>query len=234
MNKQKLLSVFICLAMALPLVGALLYFVILKGTVTAQVVYSLVKVIMLAGPIVVVMTLERDGLHFDFFDWKNQLRAIPLGLLTGGLIAALMLVLYEYSALGDYVNRFADDVRQKAVQLGFLDHYWSFGVFLAVGHSLLEEYYWRWFVFGRLRKFVKPAVSAGLLGSLAFAAHHYVVLGCFFSPFGAVLFGSCVAMGVGLWCWMYNRQKTLLGCWLSHALVDAMIMYIGYRLIFSQ
>ena len=219
--------------MALPLVGALLYFVILKGTIAAQIVYGLVKLSMLAGPVVVVITLKKEKLRFASFDWKSRFRAIPLGLLTGGLIAALMLVLYEYSAIGSYVNRFAEDVRQRAEQLGFLNHYWSFGVFLAVGHSLLEEYYWRWFVFGKLREFVKSDVSAALLGSLAFAAHHYVVLGCFFSPFGAVLFGTCVAMGGCLWCWMYNRQKTLLGCWLSHALVDAMIMYIGYRLIFT-
>ena len=233
MNKRKLLLVFVCVAMVLPLVGALLYFVILKGTITARIVYGLVKLFMLAGPIIAVITLEKDGLRFNSFDRKNQLRAIPPGLLAGGCIVAAMLVSYEYSALGDYVNRFAGDVRQKAEQLGFLDHYWSFGVFLSVGHSLLEEYYWRWFVFGRLRKFVKSAVSAGLLGSLAFAAHHYVVLGCFFSPLGAVLFGTCVAMGGCLWCWMYNRQKTLVGCWVSHALIDMMIIYIGYRLIFT-
>ena len=233
MNKRKLLLAFVCFAMVLPLVGALLYFVILKGTITARIVYGLAKLSMLAGPIVVVTTLEKGGLRFTSFDWKNQFRAIPLGLLTGGCIAAAMLVLYEYSALGDYVNRFAGEVRQKAEQLGFIDHYWSFGVFLSVGHSLLEEYYWRWFVFGRLRKFVKSAVSAGLIGSLAFSAHDYVVLGCFFSPLGAVLFGTFVAMGGFLWCWMYNRQKTLIGCWVSHALIDMMIMYIGYRLIFT-
>ncbi|MCK4628056.1 MAG: CPBP family intramembrane metalloprotease [Sedimentisphaerales bacterium] len=233
MDKRKLLLVFVCVAMVLPLVGALLYFVILKGTIAARIVYGLAKLSMLAGPIVVVITLEKNVLRFASFDWKNLLRAISLGLLTGGCIAAFMLVLYEYSALGDYVNRFAGDVRQKAEQLGFLDHYWSFGVFLAVGHSLLEEYYWRWFVFGRLRKFLKSAVSAALLGSLTFAAHHYVVLGCFFSLAGAVLLGTSVAMGGCLWCWMYNRQKTLIGCWLSHALIDMMIMYIGYRLIFT-
>lgn len=233
MDKRKLLLVFVCVAMVFPLVGALLYFVILKGTITARIVYGLVKLFMLAGPVVAVMSLEKEGLRLASFDWKNQIRAIPLGMLTGGCIAAFMLLLYEYSALGDYVNHFAGDVRQKAEQLGFLDHYWSFGVFLSVGHSLLEEYYWRWFVFGRLRKFVKSAVSAGLLGSLAFAAHHYVVLGCFFSPLGAVLFGSCVAIGGCLWCWMYNRQKTLVGCWLSHAIIDMMIIYIGYRLIFT-
>ncbi|MCK5269985.1 MAG: CPBP family intramembrane metalloprotease [Sedimentisphaerales bacterium] len=233
MDKRKLLLVFVCVAMVLPLVGALLYFVILKGTMAAQIVYGLAKLFMLAGPIVAVITLEKDGLRFASFDWKNLLRAIPPGLLTGGCIAAAMLVLYEYSALGDYVNRFAGDVRQKAEQLGFIDHYWSFGIFLSVGHSLLEEYYWRWFVFGRLRKFVKSDVSTVLLGSLAFAAHHYVVLGCFFSGLGAVLFGSCVAMGGCLWCWMYNRQKTLVGCWLSHALIDMMIIYIGYKLIFT-
>jgi len=134
MSKRKLLLVFICVAMALPLMGAVLYFVILKGTITAQVVYGLVKLSMLAGPVVVVITLEKDGLRFASFDWKNQFRAIPLGLLAGGCIAALMLVLYEYSALGDYVNRFAGDVRQKSnnwvfsITTGHLAFFWRLDI----------------------------------------------------------------------------------------------------------
>ena len=51
--------------------------------------------------------------------------------------------------------------------------------FLAVVHSLLEEYYWRWFVFGRLRRLVSSP-AAILISSLAFMAHHVVVLGRFF------------------------------------------------------
>jgi membrane protease YdiL (CAAX protease family) len=76
--------------------------------------------------------------------------------------------------------------------------------FLAVVHSLLEEYYWRWFVFGRLRKILSlPAAIA--LSSLAFMAHHVVVLGRFFpNDFwtAAVPFSLCIAVGGGFWAWL--------------------------------
>ena len=40
-----------------------------------------------------------------------------------------------------------------------------------------------------------------------------------------------VAVGGGVWCWIYQRSHSLLGPWLSHALIDAAIFVVGYRLI---
>ena len=53
--------------------------------------------------------------------------------------------------------------------------YVALAVFYALVHSLLEEYYWRWFVFGQLRALVAPTLAI-VLSSLAFAAHHVILL----------------------------------------------------------
>ena len=50
-------------------------------------------------------------------------------------------------------------VRDKIVDLG-IDRLWMYaavGVFYAICHSGLEEYYWRWFVFGQLRLRLRSA-----------------------------------------------------------------------------
>ena len=117
-------------------------------------------------------------------------------------------------------------------QLGIIKYYVLFAIFLSFFHSLLEEYYWRWFVYGNLLKIINP-VAASLISAAAFASHHVIVLKEYF-PWGwALFFGFSVAIGGVVWNTMYQRQKTLTGVWLSHMIVDLAIMTIGYFLIFS-
>ena len=151
-------------------------------------------------------------------------------MLIGGLITGAYLI----PPVGEMVRTQATAIAAKTAQMGINGptRYVAFCLVLAGVHSLIEEFFWRWYVFGRLIKVV-PRSAAYFLASLAFAGHHYVVLACCFSATGTLVFGTCVGIGGGLWCWMYRRQSTLAGSWISHALVDAAILYIGYKLIFA-
>jgi membrane protease YdiL (CAAX protease family) len=105
------------------------------------------------------------------------------------------------------------------------------GVFYSLIHSLLEEYYWRWFVFGQLRELTR-LVPAIVISSLGFMAHHVLVIGTYFGFFSPAtwLFSLCVAIGGGVWAWLYNRTGSLLGPWVSHLFVDATIFLVGYEI----
>ena len=73
--------------------------------------------------------------------------------------------------------------------------------------------------------------AAAILGSIAFAAHHLVVTAQFF-PFAFAFFLSiCVGIGGMLWCWLYHRQGTLAGAWISHLIADAGLMTVGHYLL---
>src|SRR5205823_8433827 len=63
----------------------------------------------------------------------------------------------------------------REFNLTTLPAYVGLSAFIAVLHSFAEEYYWRWFVFGRLRCHLPFAPAAGL-SSLAFMSHHVIVL----------------------------------------------------------
>ncbi|HPA46621.1 MAG TPA: CPBP family intramembrane metalloprotease [bacterium] len=226
------LWISLLLAMTVPMAGSLFYFVILAGTPLGKVLFLITKLFLVFWPIAAIALttgFHRTGLAFD---WRKHFHALPLGGLSGLLIAGSVFLLYLFTPLGDYVRLHADTIHAKVEEIGVLEHYILFGIFVSMIHSFLEEYYWRWFVFGSLDRLVKP-LPAYFLANLAFAAHHYVILGCYFSFWGAFFFGTCVGLGGALWCWMYRKQNSLAGIWLSHTLVDLAIFSIGYNLIFG-
>jgi membrane protease YdiL (CAAX protease family) len=105
-------------------------------------------------------------------------------------------------------------------------------VFYSIAHSLLEEYYWRWFVFSQLRRLI-PLAPAIVVSALGFTAHHVLVLAHYFgwtSPL-TLLFSASVAVGGAFWAWLYERTGSLLGPWLSHLVIDAGIFFIGFKLV---
>ncbi|MFH1744036.1 MAG: type II CAAX endopeptidase family protein [bacterium] len=223
----------VILAMTVPTFGALFYFVIFSGTLLGSVIYTVTKFFILLWPFIAFRFIERQRFNAKQLDWSKHIRAVPLGLLSGLVITVLIIGVYQFTSLGDYVRLFAGTIHSKVEEIGVLNHYFLFGAFMAVIHSLLEEYYWRWYVFGRLNRLMPP-LPAYLLASLAFAGHHYVILGCYFSPWGAFLFGTCVGIGGGFWCWLYQKQNSLIGIWISHWLVDMTILFIGYMLLFPS
>jgi membrane protease YdiL (CAAX protease family) len=126
----------------------------------------------------------------------------------------------------------SERIRIKVQTLGILDHYWSFGLFLAVMHSLIEEYYWRWFVFGRLKEVARP-ISAHLLAGASFSAHHVIVATQFFPLIWGTVLGLLVGVGGIIWSMMYEKQQTLAGAWISHLIADLGIPSIGHKLLFG-
>ena len=111
--------------------------------------------------------------------------------------------------------------------------YLQMAIVICVVHSLAEEYYWRWFVYGWMRKHL-PMMAAIVLSSIGFMLHHIVILGVYFpGNFWtlAMPFSLCVAIGGGVWAWIYERSGSLYAPWLSHALIDAAIMGVGYVML---
>ena len=162
-------------------------------------------------------------------------RGLVLGAAFGLLVFAVALAVYggwvKPSGCLDEVGR-----RMAEKVAGFGVHSWlqfaAMGVFYALLHSLFEEYYWRWFVFGQLRQWI-PVGAAVAVSSLAFTVHHVLVLGFYFGGLGwpAVILSLAVAVGGAFWAWLYQKSGSLYGPWLSHALVNAALFLIGYDLI---
>jgi membrane protease YdiL (CAAX protease family) len=232
-----------------------LYFVALQEQPRGlqQAVYAVGKSMQFALPLVLLFLLKRsawpsdpagDGLSTTTA--RSRCRGIVEGLAFGAIVFVLMVAGYhchlELVIAGHHywiapavsLAPAAEAIRTKVAAFG-VDSPAKFivlGLFYSVIHSFLEEYYWRWFVFGRLRDWLAPG-AAICLSSIAFAAHHVIVLAHYFgwTAWPTWLFALAVAVGGAVWAWTYHRSRSLLGPWLSHLLIDAAIFTIGYRLV---
>jgi membrane protease YdiL (CAAX protease family) len=196
--------------------------------------YAAGKFIQFAFPVLYVLAFHRSELRLN----PPSRRGIWIGLAFGGAVAVGMFVLYFAILRGWFHSADIPAMVWKKLSefglttpLGFL----CFALFLSVVHSLLEEYYWRWFVFLRLRPLVSLRTAIAV-SSLGFMAHHVIVLaqylpGWFHFLTLVVPFSLCVAVGGGVWAWLYERTRSFYAPWLSHLVVDVAVMVIAYDLI---
>jgi len=168
--------------------------------------------------------------------WKRPGRAgVILGLAFGLFVFALIVATYHaWLKPQGYLASAGQEILRKVSRFGIHTRpaYWVMAAFYSIPHSLLEEYYWRWFAFGQLRRLI-PWRPAALVASAGFMGHHVLVLGSYFGWFSlaTVVFSLGVAVGGAVWCWLYQRSGSLVGPWLSHLLVDVAIFVIGYDLV---
>ncbi len=246
MKKTSRATLAAVLAAALfPTLATWLYFVVLPGSRWTMPVYAVCKVLQFAFPAVWVLGVERGRPPKNLTPWpplpshtlppgRGGTPWLLAGLFSGlGLAAFLLIVWKTFFAGGPLAARATEVVGAKlaAFGIGTAGGYFLFAAFYSVFHSLLEEYYWRWFVFGHLRRSL-PVVTAAVLSSLAFMAHHVIVVGELAGAYDARtwLLASTVGIAGLVWAWLYQRSRSLYGSWISHALADAALLWIGYGL----
>jgi membrane protease YdiL (CAAX protease family) len=118
---------------------------------------------------------------------------------------------------------------EKAVLRRF---YWPLAAGFCLFHPAVDEYYWRWFVFGNLRRLLDPR-AAHLLAAAVFGAHHVITGAAFLGPARALLVGVvCAAAGL-VWSLLYAGQKTLAGAWASHFVLELGITVLFHRVLFG-
>ena len=221
---------------AFPSLLTWLYFVALgenSGSLQ-QVAYGVGKVIQFGFPILWFVFIQKRKLKLRL----PTRDGLTLGIVFGLLVVAAMFLLYQFVLVPFGLFDVARAKIQEKVAgfgIGSPGAFVGLALFYALFHSLLEEYYWRWFVFGELRQ-KRSFMVAALVSSLGFMAHHVIVLAVYFgwsSPLTYLLAGA-VAMGGFVWAWLYERTHTLYAPWISHLIVDAGIFLHGFIIIRSS
>jgi hypothetical protein len=225
-------------AMVFPSVMSWVYFVALagggQGNTAVQLAYGAGKAVQFGFPFLYVWWFARQDIRIR----PPPARGLGLALAFGLLVGAGMLALYHFwlkhtplfeQAPGQIYEKLQEF--NLATPAGFF----ALAIFIAVAHSLFEEYYFRWFIFGRLARHVAlPRAIA--ISSLAFMAHHVIVLAVYFpGPLRFVTvvlpFSLAVAVGGAVWAWMYHRSGSLYAPWLSHLVIDVAVMLVGWDMV---
>jgi membrane protease YdiL (CAAX protease family) len=225
-------------ATTFPTFMAWIYFVVLAGgsegvNPAVPAAYSAGKVVQFLFPAVYVWFTARDRLRPRPPTRDGLLFGFGFGLLVAACAFGL------YAVLRRHTDAFADTPARVAGVLQKFSmtspgRYLLFAAAFCFVHSLMEEYYWRWFVFGWLKNWTPLGVAIAL-SSLAFMAHHVVILSVYFPGqfwTAALPFSLCVAAGGAVWAWLYHRTQSLYAAWASHAVIDMAIFAIGFDLVF--
>ena len=232
----------VLLALAYPALFTWLYVVALAGQPAGpkQGVYLAGKVLQFCFPLLWVLVVQRRrrlrafGRETASVSLRGNWGGIGQAVGFGALVMAAMLVGYHlWLKPAGVLAAGGEEIRAKLSSFAVDSpaEYAMLGLFYSLGHSFLEEYYWRWFVFGQLRQLL-PLWPAIAVSSLGFTAHHVLLLATFFGwlAWPTLAFSLAVAVGGAVWAWLYQRSGSLLGPWLSHLLVDAGIFLVAYDL----
>ena len=223
----------LAVALVLPTLVTWLYFVALDGwpPIWQQGSYAIGKSVQFALPLVWVYLVLRERPRIEWLNWRGLPVGVAFGLAVMGAMAGLYYLWLKPAGLfaGPMV-----EVREKVAGFGIKSAaaYFVLAAFYSLVHSLLEEYYWRWFVFGYACRGLNLPIAIAV-SSIGFAAHHILVLGAYFGYASSLtwLFTAGIVIGGACWAWLYRRTDSLIGPWLSHALVDAAIFVIGWDLV---
>ena len=216
-----------------PTVAAWTYFVVWAHTPWMKVLYAVSKVVQAVLPLLGWWVLRMQRLPA----WAARPGAAAAGIFSGAAIGGLVLALLAgplpaWLPLAEVARRIHERLvdLSAATPLRFL----LLALGLSVVHSLFEEYYWRWFLFGQLQLRM-PLPAALTLAGLAFAAHHWIVVDSFLGGEHrlAVTLPLTLSVAVGgvWWGWLFQRHRSLLAPWLSHLLVDGALMAVGWQLV---
>ena len=97
-------------------------------------------------------------------------------------------------------------------------------------NSLIEEYFWRWWVYERLRAFAAPLAAVALSGVL-FTVHHVFALNAYLPWELTVLASLGVLTGGVTWSWIYAWYGNIWAAYVSHVWADVVIFWIGWEVL---
>nr|WP_320116626.1 CPBP family intramembrane glutamic endopeptidase [uncultured Desulfuromonas sp.] len=190
-----------------------------------QVLYPLSKVVLVVAPFAVwrlhsvIAALRQAGVKATHGLW---------GLVSGAVLGAVIFAAWQALFQGQ-IN--GDGIVAKLTSLNLIDHYWSVALFIAMVNSLLEEWYWRGFVFERLKERRLAAIWVVLLGGAGFGFHHYFTLIVYFSLPITLFFTFATMVAGALWSWMRTHGASLIDCYISHLIADVALLWIGWQLL---
>ncbi len=227
MTRERRLALFaLLLTVPLPSIGVAAAMIVAPGSIGAA-IWSASKLVFFGLPLLWRVAIDRERPSLS----PMRRGGLWIGLASGVLLASSLLALHFFIA-PHWID--GAKLRELANANGFDSRgaYFAVAVYTVLFNSLLEEYAWRWFVASRLERLVAPRLAIPL-SALAFTLHHIVLL---VAQFGAK-FAAVASIGVFtagcLWSLFFARYRSIWPGWVSHALVDAALLAIGWHLLFG-
>lgn len=218
MNKNHILIILYSLGAA-----ALLYF-IEQSIGVSYVLKTLLKILLfLIVPFIYTHLFLGKGEGSRIIKTRGLWPGIALG------IFSFVAVIVAYAVLAQYID-LSNIVDELQTKLGITPLNFIFvALYITLVNSLLEEYFFRNFIF--LRVFNEGKIwVAYVYSSLLFALYHMAIFAQWFTP-SLTLLCLLGLFLVGLvYCYINSKAENFFNSWIAHVFADSAIILIGLRM----
>ncbi len=210
-----------------PSIGVLAAMIMWPDTTLGSGIFAACKMWLLLFPVVWLMAIDKQRPSLSV----PRQGGFLFGLSTG--IGISMVIALGYTLFG---SDLIDPVlfREKMAEIGLDDrrrYLWGALYWITI-NSVLEEYVWRWFVVTKSENVFRKCWAV-VLSALFFTLHHVIALSVYLGMVAVVLCSLGVFIGGLTWSYTYSKYRSIWPCYLSHAIVDLCIFFIGASLLFE-
>lgn len=223
---------YLLAAAPVQLVGTWLAMVAFPEAGWAKAAFAAAKVTLMLVPLVWLLRVEGRRPRIPRWSNRGMLAAHGTGILIFVIIAL------GYATVGRHWID-PDTMRNQVTANGLATPllFLLGALYWCTINSMLEEYFWRWFIGERLRD-VLPRNTAGdlasaVLSALLFTLHHIVAMAMLVDARTTAAASAGVFIGGFVWSLLYLRYRNVYAGWVSHVYADIIIFYLGYRIIFG-
>ena len=210
--------------------GSLCAYVFLPGAV-GQALYMLMRLWIAVFPVLWTLRVERGKLGFSPLPPERRREAWLGAIGLSALVIAVVVgswVLFGERLLDAAALRESVEASGLTTPLRFA----LAGLAISFGNSLLEEYFWRWFVGRQCTTLVGERGSPWLSAAL-FTSHHIVTF-CVLFGGAAGLLASLGVFAAGLvWSLCLQRWHSIWPGWWVHVVADVAGLALGATVLFG-
>lgn len=178
------------------------------------------------GPLFYIVKVKKTSLKSALNLGRKTGKSAKLGIILG--ILSFVILLMAYNVVGLFMD-FGSIVGELKNVNVTAKNIIIIGLYITFGNSLLEEFFFRGFVFLNLYQlgFKK---SGYFFSALLFSLYHIGIFKNWFEPWvmALALFGL-ISIGL-IFNWLCTKTNNFINSWIVHILADSAIILIGFKL----
>lgn len=188
-------------------------------------------VLFLLVPVLYTTFIIKIRLH-TFLNIRHlDVKRLKLGFFFGICSACIILLSYYF------LNSFIDTkliVADLQNRLEITPQTYLFvALYITFGNSLLEEFYFRGFIFLQLYR-ANYRLLAYFFSATLFAVYHVAIFATWFNGWLTALALLGLFVVGNIFNWLNTKSNNFLNSWILHILADISIVLIGYFMLFQM
>lgn len=180
-------------------------------------------------PVIILAYYTKLSLYKSFLvPFKTKKKKIAIKHTLIGSFLAFLFIFGSYILLYRFIDFSQILLHLKSFNVT-IKTYPFVALAIILTNPLLEEYFWRGFIFRNLKKY---NLKFGYLTGLLFALHHVIIFAGWFLWWQYILVTVFLAI-VGIYFnWLYQKTGSIHASLIIHIIADIIIVGIGYFEIF--